>query len=71
LERQKKLILNSGSGNGMICVLNTCCPKPTVDKPGVCLSGECANPATKLMRMARMMRRENEWEETAAWLGFH
>lgn len=60
-----------GTGNGMICALNTCCLAPSSDKPGVCLNGECANPSMNLMRMARMARRENEWDNTAAWLGHH
>ncbi|CZR51943.1 uncharacterized protein PAC_01820 [Phialocephala subalpina] len=43
-----------GSGaTGNICAVNTCCPQPSNDKPGICLQGQCGNPAKKLMMMAR------------------
>ncbi|KAF8864807.1 hypothetical protein BDZ45DRAFT_493924 [Acephala macrosclerotiorum] len=39
--------------SGSICAVNTCCPQPSNEKPGICLTAQCVNPSRKLMMMAR------------------
>ena len=60
---------NTDCNGGSICATNTCCPAPSQAKPGICLAGQCANPANKLRRMAAM-RRNYVGGDTAAWMGF-
>ena len=62
----ERLIANSGIGD--VCAVNTCCPAPEKHKPGICLKGECANSAAKLVRAARTTGL-SQWENTAAWGG--
>ncbi|PSS22218.1 hypothetical protein M430DRAFT_49369 [Amorphotheca resinae ATCC 22711] len=55
---------------GSICAMNTCCPAPSAEQPGVCLVGECGNPATKLARMASAVRRSPLGVNTAGRRGY-
>ncbi|KAG9242832.1 hypothetical protein BJ878DRAFT_148573 [Calycina marina] len=43
-------------GNGSICAKDTCCLAPSPELPGICLVGECFNPADKLRSLSRMRR---------------
>lgn len=43
----------SGDSSGNICAVSTCCPVFSPEKPGVCLAGQCSNPARKLAMMSK------------------
>ncbi|RKF65931.1 hypothetical protein OnM2_001009 [Erysiphe neolycopersici] len=43
----------AGESSGNICAVSTCCPAFSPEKPGVCLAGQCSNPAQKLAMMSK------------------
>lgn len=56
-----------GVGTGSLCALKTCCPV-VEGLPGVCLVGECKNPARSgALMMGRAGIRSSDLERTAAW----
>jgi hypothetical protein len=61
---------NLDCDGGNICATNTCCPAPSEEKPGICLVGECTNPAAMLIHMATKQRRNYIGGDTAAWSGW-
>jgi hypothetical protein len=52
---------------GNICAVNTCCPQPSPEQPGVCLQGQCGNPGSKLKLMAKMVKDRRHGDRTAAF----
>ncbi|RKF45064.1 hypothetical protein GcM3_224005 [Golovinomyces cichoracearum] len=43
-----------GGSSGNICAISTCCPRYSDEMPGVCLEGQCSNPARKLIQLSRI-----------------
>ena len=52
--------------SGSICAKETCCPPPSEDKPGICLLGECDNPASQLIVLSKIQH-SNSRGGTAAY----